>query len=196
MNSADRLPLRERRRTQTRDHLLTTASHLISRKGFSATSIQDIADAAGTSRATLYSHFGSKDGILAELIRSMWGDGDEMYRRFGELGDWSRSSIRGWVVYVVTVWNQDAERNRLIAEVAGRDLLDDSRKYHRLYTDRLLTNSELWHARFSVHEAERRAAVLVVLLESYLQRQQSDGQSLDDTVVDTLTDVWMDVLHA
>ncbi|MDX2939337.1 helix-turn-helix domain-containing protein [Streptomyces ipomoeae] len=83
--TAHALSLRERQKAQTRAHLLTTATTLIATKGFTATSIDDIAKAAGFSRATVYSYFESKDAILSELIRSMWDDADDLYRAFGAL---------------------------------------------------------------------------------------------------------------
>ena len=51
--------------------LLDVAEELFSRHGYSDTSIEQIARAAGVSRPIVYEHFGSKDGIyLACLIRA------------------------------------------------------------------------------------------------------------------------------
>jgi AcrR family transcriptional regulator len=43
---------------------------LFSRKGFAAVGIRELADAAGISSATLYHYVGSKDDLLADLMRT------------------------------------------------------------------------------------------------------------------------------
>ena len=76
--------LRERQREQTRSHLLDVAAGLLGAKGFNATSIDDIAKAAGASRATVYSHFDTKEAIVEEITQAIWDNGKGMHREFGE----------------------------------------------------------------------------------------------------------------
>ena len=52
------------RRTDTRERILTVAARLFSEKGFNATSIRDIANELGVTKAALYYHFTSKEEIL------------------------------------------------------------------------------------------------------------------------------------
>ncbi|HEX7589690.1 MAG TPA: helix-turn-helix domain-containing protein [Demequinaceae bacterium] len=56
------------RRTDTRQRILEVAARLFSERGFAGTSIRDIADALGVTKAALYYHFPSKDAILGELV--------------------------------------------------------------------------------------------------------------------------------
>jgi AcrR family transcriptional regulator len=56
------------RRTDTRERILATASALFAEKGFTATSIRDISDALGVTKAALYYHFASKDEILHAIV--------------------------------------------------------------------------------------------------------------------------------
>jgi len=53
--------------TTTRDRILEEAAKLFTEKGYEATSVQDIAQALGLSKAALYHHFGSKEEILYEI---------------------------------------------------------------------------------------------------------------------------------
>jgi AcrR family transcriptional regulator len=53
---------------QTRQRLLDTALDLFESKGYAATTIDDIAVAAGTTRVTFYAHFPSRRAIMAALI--------------------------------------------------------------------------------------------------------------------------------
>jgi AcrR family transcriptional regulator len=50
--------------------LLDAALGLFAQRGFAGTSIRDIATAAGLTSAALYSHFESKEQLLAELVRA------------------------------------------------------------------------------------------------------------------------------
>jgi len=56
--------LRERRRRATQADLVSTALGLFTERGFDVTTMDDIADAAGVSRRTLYRYFPRKDDLV------------------------------------------------------------------------------------------------------------------------------------
>src|ERR1700712_1610106 len=60
---------REESRDQTRERLVAAARTMFIKKGFVATSGEDIAMAAGYTRGAFYSNFGSKADLLIELLR-------------------------------------------------------------------------------------------------------------------------------
>lgn len=60
--------LRERQKQQTRALLLESALGLFDQKGYAATTIDEIAAAATTTRATFYLHFSSKADLMQALI--------------------------------------------------------------------------------------------------------------------------------
>ena len=60
---------REDSRDQTTQRLLDAAQKLIAKKGLSATSVEDIAEAAGYTRGAFYSNFNSKGDLFIELLR-------------------------------------------------------------------------------------------------------------------------------
>jgi AcrR family transcriptional regulator len=60
---------REDSRDQTRQRLLDAAQKLIAKKGLSAASVEDIAEAAGYTRGAFYSNFNSKGDLFIELLR-------------------------------------------------------------------------------------------------------------------------------
>src|SRR5215470_16424929 len=59
--AADRLPPRER--------ILRIAGELFYERGVRAVGVDEIAEAAGTNKMTLYRHFASKDLLVAEYLR-------------------------------------------------------------------------------------------------------------------------------
>jgi AcrR family transcriptional regulator len=52
-----------------RENIIKAAGNLFMQKGVDATSMDEIAASAEVSKQTLYSHFGSKEGLFAEAIR-------------------------------------------------------------------------------------------------------------------------------
>jgi AcrR family transcriptional regulator len=53
-----------------RERILEQARHLFARHGYHGVSVRDIAQASGLSNAALYYHFGSKEGLYFEVLRS------------------------------------------------------------------------------------------------------------------------------
>ena len=62
--------LRERKKQQTRERLVAAAGRLFTRDGFQATTMEEIADAAEVSVATLYNYYGTKNTLLLAHISS------------------------------------------------------------------------------------------------------------------------------
>ena len=59
--------LRDRKKHQVRQALVDAAIHLFDERGIDATSVDDIADAVGMSRATFFNYFPYKEAILVEI---------------------------------------------------------------------------------------------------------------------------------
>ncbi|MFC7446488.1 TetR/AcrR family transcriptional regulator [Rhodococcus daqingensis] len=183
------LSLRERQKRQTRAHLLETSARLIGEHGYQESTIEDIAKAAGMSRATVYSYFPSKEAIVRALVVAMWDAAEELYMEFGRLTEWSRPTVRGWMESVVESWENSGDRLRVgAARLVEYD--DFYLEYHRRYVDALTANEQLWQ-RFSAEESERRALLLISGLELFLNTWLVRGWPHDrEAAIDTLTDVW------
>jgi AcrR family transcriptional regulator len=70
MSEPAKLGRREQNKRQTRRRLLDAARHLFAERGAVGTTIEDIADLAGVSRATVFNYFPSKNDLLAALLVS------------------------------------------------------------------------------------------------------------------------------
>lgn len=68
--------MKAKRRTaeETRDRLLDNALTLFSERGYAATGIRDIIDAAGVTQPTLYYHFADKQTLFCALIERYYGE--------------------------------------------------------------------------------------------------------------------------
>lgn len=70
--------------TPTRDRILDTALQLFTEKGFDATTLQEIADRLGFTKAAIYYHFRSKEDILMALHLRMHQLGVASLERMAE----------------------------------------------------------------------------------------------------------------
>lgn len=70
MSEHTTLGRRERNKQQTRLRLLDATRHLFAERGAAGATIEDIADLAGVSRATVFNYFPSKDDLIVALHAS------------------------------------------------------------------------------------------------------------------------------
>jgi len=66
-------------RGQARDRLLSAAMTYIGTRGISDLSLRQLAEALGTSHRMLIYHFGSKEGLLTEVVRAVEGRQRELW---------------------------------------------------------------------------------------------------------------------
>lgn len=82
---------------ERRDELLAAASEVFGRSGYHGASLEEIAQAAGVSKALIYEHFASKRELHAELVVAHAG---EVFRRLqasAETGASGEERLRGGV---------------------------------------------------------------------------------------------------
>ncbi len=80
-----------------RAELIQIASELFAQRGFLATTIRDIADAAGIQSGSLYHHFTSKESMVEELLDDYWTKLLERYRAVVESESEPTEAARGLV---------------------------------------------------------------------------------------------------
>ncbi|MEU6081997.1 helix-turn-helix domain-containing protein [Streptomyces sp. NPDC047108] len=97
-----------RRRQATRTKLYEAAVTLIAEKGFSATTVDEIADRAGVAKGTVYYNFASKTELFEELLRhgvglltdSLQRAADEVIEGGGSRVDALDAMIRAGLVFI------------------------------------------------------------------------------------------------
>ncbi len=62
------------KRENSRDKILKAATHLFGRRGYHATTIDDITEAAGITRGALYWHFSGKSDLLGAVVERLKKD--------------------------------------------------------------------------------------------------------------------------
>ncbi|BCI56009.1 hypothetical protein NIIDNTM18_52870 [Mycolicibacterium litorale] len=98
--------LREAQKQRTRELLLERGLESFATKGYQATTIDDIAAAAGTTRATFYLHFASKAQLMRQLIDDvdaiLTAADDPPLTKVVELG--RRDMVRDWLSRKFDQW--------------------------------------------------------------------------------------------
>lgn len=97
--------LRDQKRAQTRQRFIDTALRLFQEQGFEATSMNQIASAAGGSRANLYLHFRNKPDLVMAKMRDIEREITASYRRLDELPVHNAASVRAWLAEARTMWS-------------------------------------------------------------------------------------------
>jgi AcrR family transcriptional regulator len=77
--------------------LLVIAGQLFAQRGYAATTVRDIAEAAGILSGSLYHHFDSKEGILDAILSSFLSSMIERYEEVLAARLGPRESLRGLV---------------------------------------------------------------------------------------------------
>jgi AcrR family transcriptional regulator len=82
-------------RGSTRERILDIALELFNERGYDKTSLREIAERLGMTKAALYYHFERKDDILLELHMRLHDLGREAFERLGNLDD-GRARADAW----------------------------------------------------------------------------------------------------
>jgi len=140
---------------ERRQQILDVAVGLCAEKGFSGTTLDDIADGAGVSRALVVQHFGSKEGVYEALYEAVarahpLEDDVEVARHIQGKDDFG-------------VFRACAEH------VFENNLRDVRRSNLRLTVYSMLENTELFHKFSEVRDGAWEGVI------SYLDARQTEG---------------------
>ncbi|MZL70057.1 TetR/AcrR family transcriptional regulator [Bittarella massiliensis (ex Durand et al. 2017)] len=114
----------------SREAILAVSRESIMKKGWTALNIRSVAAACGISVGSVYNYFGSKSGLVAATVESIWGDifrlpeqgeGFEDFLScirwiYGRIG-WGNQTYPGFfALHAMRFWGEDkAEAKRLMA---------------------------------------------------------------------------------
>ncbi len=107
---------RERKKLQTRQALRREALRLFAERGFDATTVQDITDAADVAPRTFFLHFGSKEDVLLGDARDGVAAFEEMLRDRPPDED-AFTAVRETVIALLAADDTPQEENRLQARL-------------------------------------------------------------------------------
>jgi AcrR family transcriptional regulator len=130
--------LRERKKQQTRQAIHEAAMKLFAERGFEATTIADIADAAGISPRTFFAYFSAKEEAVFQKFDVAYEDFSRALRE-RPAGTTALDALRSWIMGAVHAYGASPESIKLEAKlrrespaVAACDL-----RHTRMYQERL-----------------------------------------------------------
>jgi AcrR family transcriptional regulator len=193
--------LRDQQRRFTRQLLMDAAESVLAEKGYVATTIEDIASSAGTSRATFYLHFSSKNELVQALFERAGAAGVERYRALDEIlpqsGQEARTAMRAWLHGWLDIWRDRARVFRGMMEAAAADpeLARRQIEISPAFID-ALEHAPWRTGRGHPSMSRERALMLEIMTQRLFLVVSSELLTLpDDLVLDFLTDLWWDVFH-
>ena len=130
--------LRERKKQQTRQAIHEAAMKLFAERGYDATTIADIADAAGISPRTFFSYFSAKEEAVFQKFDMAFADYSRALRERPE-GMTALDALRAWIIREAPKYVPSPDNVRLEAKlrqespaVAACEL-----RHTRMYEERL-----------------------------------------------------------
>jgi AcrR family transcriptional regulator len=177
-----------RRRARSIDRVLEAAERLIREDAFHSATMEELAAAAGVSRATVFNRFGSKLGVLQALFtRAMEGPEMDAIREALELED-PVAALEAVIEAACAIWESQGfihEHLEAIAvlEPAASDLVEEQQAAQRAEIQDLVRRlARAGRLRPGLGEL-RAAATLHVLtsLDTFLRLRREYGLSMRQT---------------
>lgn len=198
--------LRQAQKQMTRRLLLESGFELFRTKGYAATTVDDIATAAGTTRVTFYAYFPSRGALMKALIDERL---EEVLRRAGSPGDGSMEqglaatvadgspeAITAWLRRAADGWPaiQPVIRMGRDAAVVDPELTDPVERWRREAVGDIedgLTTA----GRFEPHQRRFRGVLAMAELDFVAQNWgRADWNLTRDQMLDELGASWTRLL--
>jgi AcrR family transcriptional regulator len=95
-------------------HIASTAARLFAERGYDATSVREIVEAAGVTKPTLYYHFGSKEGLAQALLTDPLKELAETMRRIEQDSEDPLVALEGVLDAQLGFCRDDPDRARFL----------------------------------------------------------------------------------
>ena len=171
----------------TRDRVLEAAEELILAGGFAQATVTELADRAAVSRATVFSRFGSKLGVLEALaVRCAGGPQMRAIREAVAMQD-PAEAVLATVAASAELWERQGHILLTLKAVSELEpgaiaLIDDQRRDQREGMERLARGLERDGRLGELTRAQGAAALhMITSVESFMELRRNAGLSLAAT---------------
>lgn len=178
-------------RGNTKQEILDAALDLFSRQGYEATSISSIAEAVGIKKASLYSHYSSKQSILDALVKNVLEQYDEKSvmakpdkARMPENADEAVKMIQGQISYILhdpviskarKMLTIEQFQNEKLSKLLTRQNYSDVMNFFNVMIDRLIETGVLKNG-----DSKIMAAQFCLPVSAWLNVMDRDADSEDE----------------
>ncbi|HXX55852.1 MAG TPA: TetR/AcrR family transcriptional regulator [Methanoregula sp.] len=98
---------------EAKKKIIAAGREVMSRKGYRATTMEEIAEYVGVSKPTLYLYFGSKDELVIEIVKAF----PEQIREAAMSIDPAASPLEAWIAILDFFLDHNPEQNALFYEL-------------------------------------------------------------------------------
>jgi AcrR family transcriptional regulator len=191
-----RLSLRDEQKRLTRRRLIEGALAAFERKGYAATTIDDIVAEANASRATFYLHFKRKADVLLAVAEARGRRWRELYVELTSGGRLTREKLYAWLDSMAE--NYETNRASIDATSQAIAVEPDIAAVSLANTDESISVMAESIQRWSgadPEDARVRAALLLAQMDRFFHLWIIRGLPFDrERAVGALTDQWLSVL--
>ena len=189
--------MRAAQREFTRTRLVEAAIGVFAEKGYARTTVDDIAERAGSTRATFYLHFKTKSDVLSELMTRGERHFHRIYQGLSPIAQRpTLAGVRQWLSTAMTEWKAVADLSRPVLEAASiepevNDILT-ARNDGQIaeLADALRDGAPA----LSAADAEVYASILLAPLTYYFQLFLRGRPFNQRRVLDAMASAWMAIM--
>src|SRR3954451_18891269 len=162
---------RQKRSLDTRARIMSAVRELLAEGTFHESTVEEVADRAGVSRATLYQHFRSRVELVDEMCDAFDANPALLALRESVTADDPAAALAETIAHAVEFWSsEDAVLSQLYGvaaiDQAAADLVERQRRDRRSEMARLVRHLRKAGAMRS-DVSDRQALVVLMLLTSY-----------------------------
>jgi len=198
--------LREAQKQMTRRLLLESGLELFRSKGYAATTVDDIAKAAGTTRVTFYAYFPSRSELMKALIDERLNEvldrvrspehGSTAQDLVATIADGTREAIEAWLHRVADSWPVIHPIIRIARDAAAVE--SDLTNLIERWLEEPISDIEdglTKSGRFAPYQRHFRGVLAMAQLDYVAQNWEASDWKLDrDQMLDELTTAWTQLL--
>ncbi|MGW5385766.1 TetR/AcrR family transcriptional regulator [Nocardia sp. NPDC003963] len=190
--------MRDVQKEITRSRLMDAAIACFVNNGYRSTSIADITNEAGATRATFYLHYKSKVSIVTAILDDL----DRLYQdTFDELPavvvDATPEAVRRWLGVTVGVWESTRELSVVVAEAAAiePEIADRRAERFDFQTERI-AQALMATGKWSPEQAQIRGMLTFSQLENLFAQWSGRYSKLDlHEAIEVLVAMWVAALE-
>jgi AcrR family transcriptional regulator len=190
--------LRAQQKQFTRERLVAAAIDVMDRDGYGAATVEDIAAAAGASRATFYVHFGGKIEVVREVMERLQAESEAIYDALYEIETLTPELLHTFLDETLHYW----ERNRAACNVVEQAVMTDPElsgtgsRMAMVVADALAAHIVRWRGGITRESARLLALLLLLQADRACYFWIVRGVAFDrERALDVLTDNWWQTLR-
>ena len=187
----------ERRRQQTREHLLAGAAQVFATRGFHGATLDEVAALVGFTKGAIYSNFKSKDDLFLALLESRYAQGMTSLREFLEAAEQPhqaadfRARVAGELDDAVTRdWGSLYQEFLVYAlrNPEAKEKLADLERADVQSLAALIAAERKKHGIEDVHSVEHAARFVVALMRGLFTMRLIETAAVDDALIRAVLD--------